>query len=222
MSRRNALIASRSDRPSRACSTITVATTSVGTDGWLRPRTTRSANSAGGNSSCRWSARKAYTDLSEIRWRHQIAASNWSSDGWLEGLTPGVCRPQAPSANYRIDTASRIGRTTPIQQAPRAPSAPSRSSRSFAMTESLAMTQRMIREGAQGELGEGARMADPRRMTPEEHGEAHALLVRAGTDPDWQAASQDLDDLMGALLVIRRLLEAEERLPRRQRRADSM
>jgi len=27
-------------------------------------------------------------------------------------------------------------------------------------------------------------MADPRRMTPEEHGEAHALLVRAITDPN--------------------------------------
>ena len=65
-------------------------------------------------------------------------------------------------------------------------------------------------------------MADPRRMTPEEHGEAHALLVRAVTDPDWQAASQALDDLMGKLLVIRRLLEAEERLPKRERRADSM
>jgi hypothetical protein len=33
MSRRNALIASRSDRPSRACSTITVAITSAGTEG---------------------------------------------------------------------------------------------------------------------------------------------------------------------------------------------
>jgi hypothetical protein len=52
-------------------------------------------------------------------------------------------------------------------------------------------------------------------MTPEEHGEAHALLVRAVTDPNWQAASQALDDLMGKLLVIRRLLEAEERLPTR-------
>jgi hypothetical protein len=40
-------------------------------------------------------------------------------------------------------------------------------------------------------------MADPRRMTPAEHGEAHALLVRAVTDPDWQAASQALGDLMG-------------------------
>ena len=82
------------------------------------------------------------------------------------------------------------------------------------------MTQRMIREGT-GELGEGARMADPRRMTPEEHGEAHALLVGAITDPDWQAASQALDDLMGKLLVVRRLLEAEERLPQRTPRRNS-
>ena len=65
-------------------------------------------------------------------------------------------------------------------------------------------------------------MADPRRMTPEEHGQAHALLVRAVTDPDWQAASQALDDLMGKLLVVRRLLEAEERLPTRTPRADPL
>jgi hypothetical protein len=63
---------------------------------------------------------------------------------------------------------------------------------------------------------EGARMADPRRMTPEEHGEAHALLVRAVTEPDWQAASQALDELMRKLLVVHRLLEAEERLPKRK------
>ena len=49
----------------------------------------------------------------------------------------------------------------------------------------------------QGELIEGARMADPRRMTPEEHGEAHALLVKAVTDPDRQAANKALDELMG-------------------------
>ena len=61
-------------------------------------------------------------------------------------------------------------------------------------------------------------MADPRRMTPEEHGEAHALLLRAVTDPDWQAASQALDELMGMLVVVRRLLEAEERLPTREPR----
>ena len=58
-------------------------------------------------------------------------------------------------------------------------------------------------------------MADPRRMTPQEHGEAHALLVKAVTDPDWHAASQALDELTGKLVVLRRLLEAEERLPQR-------
>ena len=76
--------------------------------------------------------------------------------------------------------------------------------------------------GGTGKLGEGARMADPRRMTPEKHGEAHALLVRVVTDPDWHAASQALDDLMGKLLVIRRLLEAEERLPKREPPAEPM
>jgi hypothetical protein len=68
------------------------------------------------------------------------------------------------------------------------------------------MTQTMIRVGAQASLARGARMADPRRMTPEEHGEAHALLVKAVTDPDWQAASRALDDLMDKLLVVQRLL----------------
>ena len=61
-------------------------------------------------------------------------------------------------------------------------------------------------------------MADPRRMTPEEHGQAHTLLVRVVTDPSWQAASQALDDLTGKLLVVRRLLEAEEHLPKRESR----
>jgi hypothetical protein len=65
-------------------------------------------------------------------------------------------------------------------------------------------------------------MADPRRMTPEEHGQAHALLVRAVTSPDWQAASQALDELMAKLLVVRRLLAAEQRLPRREPRADPL
>jgi len=44
------------------------------------------------------------------------------------------------------------------------------------------------------------------------------LLVRAVTGPDWQAASQALDELMGKLLVVRRLLEVEERLPTREPR----
>jgi hypothetical protein len=65
-------------------------------------------------------------------------------------------------------------------------------------------------------------MADPRRMTPEEHGQAHALLVRAVTDPDWQAANKALDELMRKLIGLHRLLEAEERLPRREPRADPM
>jgi hypothetical protein len=64
-------------------------------------------------------------------------------------------------------------------------------------------------------------MADPRRMTPAEHGEAHALLVKAVTDPDWQAATKALDELMGKLIVVHRLLEAEEHLPQREPRGSS-
>jgi hypothetical protein len=59
-------------------------------------------------------------------------------------------------------------------------------------------------------------------MTPEEHGEAHALLVKAITDPDWQAANKALDELMGKLVVVHRLLEAEERLPKREPWTDPM
>jgi hypothetical protein len=61
-------------------------------------------------------------------------------------------------------------------------------------------------------------MADPRRMTPEEHGQAHAPAGQGVTDPNWQAAGQALDDLMRKLLVLRRLLEPEERLPKREPR----
>jgi hypothetical protein len=61
-----------------------------------------------------------------------------------------------------------------------------------------------------------ATMADTRRMTPEEQGEAHALLVKAVSDPDWQAARLALDELMRKLLVVNRLLEAEERLAKRE------
>jgi hypothetical protein len=50
--------ASRSDRPSNACNTITVAMTSAGIEGRPRPEGNRSANSWSGNSSGRWSARK--------------------------------------------------------------------------------------------------------------------------------------------------------------------
>ena len=57
-------------------------------------------------------------------------------------------------------------------------------------------------------------------MTPEEQGEAHALLVRAVSEPDWQAARQALDELLRKLLVVYRLLEAEERLATREPPAD--
>jgi hypothetical protein len=61
-------------------------------------------------------------------------------------------------------------------------------------------------------------MEDPRRMTSEEREQAHALLTRAVSDPDWRTASQALDDLMRKLLVVHRLLEAEERLAKREPR----
>jgi hypothetical protein len=61
-------------------------------------------------------------------------------------------------------------------------------------------------------------MADPRRMTPEEREQAHALRTRAVSDPNWRTASQALDDLVGKLLVVQRLLEAEERLAKREPR----
>ena len=65
---------------------------------------------------------------------------------------------------------------------------------------------------------EGVRgVEDPRRMTPEEQEQAHALLTRALSDPDWRTASQALDDLLRRLLVVHRLLEAEERLAKRER-----
>jgi uncharacterized ferritin-like protein (DUF455 family) len=56
-------------------------------------------------------------------------------------------------------------------------------------------------------------MADPRRMTPEEKAQAHALLTRAVSDPAWRTASQALDDLMRKLLVVHRLLEARNASP---------
>ena len=71
---------------------------------------------------------------------------------------------------------------------------------------------------APDELIQGARMADPGRMTPEEQEQAHAFLTRALTDPNWRAATQALDDLLRKLLVVHRLLEAEGRLARREPR----
>jgi hypothetical protein len=59
-------------------------------------------------------------------------------------------------------------------------------------------------------------------MTPEEQAQAHALLTWGLTDPNWRTAGQALDDLMRKLLVVHRLLEAEERLAKRTPRADPM
>jgi hypothetical protein len=52
--------------------------------------------------------------------------------------------------------------------------------------------------------------------TPGEQGEAHALLVGAVHDADWHAARQALDERMRKLLVVYRMLEAEERLAKRE------
>jgi len=61
---------------------------------------------------------------------------------------------------------------------------------------------------APDESVQGARMADPGADDPEERNQAHALLTRALTDPNWRTASQALEDLMRKLLVVQRLLEA--------------
>jgi len=53
---------------------------------------------------------------------------------------------------------------------------------------------------------------NPNRMGLEEQTEAHALLAKAANHPDWRVASHALDELMRRLLVLHRLLEAEERL----------
>jgi hypothetical protein len=53
---------------------------------------------------------------------------------------------------------------------------------------------------------------NPNRMGLEEQTEAYALLAEAANHPDWRGASHALDELMRRLLVLHRLLEAEERL----------
>jgi hypothetical protein len=71
-SKANRSAASRSDRPSRRCSTITTARIDGGTDrrpvGW-----NRSANSSGGNSRARSRARNRYTDPAGSAASHQRA-----------------------------------------------------------------------------------------------------------------------------------------------------
>jgi hypothetical protein len=73
---------------------------------------------------------------------------------------------------------------------------------------------------APDESRQEAGVADRGRMPPEEQEQAHALLTRALTDPNWRTASRALDDLMRKLLVVHRLLEAEERLAKRKPSAE--
>jgi hypothetical protein len=95
----NARQASRSERPSKACSTITVATTSAGTDGRPRPDGNRSANISSGNNRWRCSARNACTDPSPSKWLHNPAASSSSRSGRDDPCTPAVypTRPENAS-----------------------------------------------------------------------------------------------------------------------------
>jgi hypothetical protein len=53
---------------------------------------------------------------------------------------------------------------------------------------------------------------NPNRMGLEEQTEAHALLAEAANHPDWRVAGHALVELIRRLLVLHRLLEAEERL----------
>lgn len=77
---RSSPAASRSDSPSKACRTMTVATTSAGTEGRPLPEGNRSAKAVSGNSALRWAAKKAATDPVGTRCPHRAAAS--SSSGW--------------------------------------------------------------------------------------------------------------------------------------------
>ena len=49
-------------------------------------------------------------------------------------------------------------------------------------------------------------------MGLEEQTKAHALLAKAANHPDSWVASHALDELMRRLLILHRLVEAEERL----------
>jgi hypothetical protein len=62
-----------------------------------------------------------------------------------------------------------------------------------------------------------SRMSDRRFRFHCVKASSHALLVKAVSDPDWQAAREALDELLRKLLVVHRLLEAEERLAKRER-----
>jgi hypothetical protein len=107
ISRRSALIASRSDRPSRACSTITVAITCAGTDGCRHPggryrQTAQAGTGAGGG---RLGRRTPTRRGSGGGTRSPRPAGHRVGD-W-QGSCRAVCPLAAPSANDRIGTANR-------------------------------------------------------------------------------------------------------------------
>ena len=88
------------------------------------------------------------------------------------------------------------------------PLAPSRLSRSSATTRrTIWQRRRMSQSSAQGWRTQGG---CPRRSESKP-----ALLTRALSYPNWRTVSQALDELMRKLLVVHRLLEAEERLAER-------
>ena len=86
--------ASLSERPSNACSTITDATTSPGTDGRPRPDANRSPNIASGNNRVRCRANNACTEPSASRRPHTASASNNSRSITAEPcMTPIIAHP---------------------------------------------------------------------------------------------------------------------------------
>ena len=96
----NARQASRSERLSRAWSTITAATTSAGTDGRPRPDGNKSENISSGNSRWRCPAKNACTDPSPRRWLHSAAASSSSRSG-----RDDPCTPALPGSGVQVSAA---------------------------------------------------------------------------------------------------------------------
>jgi hypothetical protein len=96
----------------------------------------------------------------------------------------------------------RTARTSPAAEGP--------ATTGRALRASLSLIPPLL-GGRRGRDEPGARI-NPNRMGLEEQTEAHALLAKAANHPDWRVASHALDELMRRLLVLHRLLEAEERL----------
>ena len=107
-SQRSRSIASRSEQPSNACSTITTAITEPGTDG--RPRQpNRSANNPSPNNLRRCSAKNRYTDPSRTRTPHRPNASNNSRSGFSVPCMPPILpHPPTPSRAPRPELLSSL------------------------------------------------------------------------------------------------------------------